>query len=170
MLRLRFIAVLLLSFIACAQAFADDALQLVGRDTGLALPRFASLKDKEVYVRAGPGQRYPIKFIYQRDGLPVQIVSEFGGWRKLRDQRGGEGWVYNALVSGARSVIVMQNEVKVRRDASENAAATAELSEGVIASLENCDRNFCAVKGEGFEGWVDRKTLWGIAPNESFEK
>lgn len=151
-------------------ANASENLPLVGRDTGLALPRFASLKDDEVYVRAGPGQRYPIKFIYQRDGLPVQIVSEFGGWRKVKDARGGEGWVYNALVSGARTALVTQGGVKVRRDASENAAATAELSEGVIVHLESCEDDFCAGKGDGFEGWIDRKSLWGITSNESFEK
>lgn len=170
MLRYRLLTAAVFSLLTLSAQAQDAALPLVGRDTGLALPRFASLKDDEVYVRAGPGQRYPIKFIYQRDGLPVQIVSEFGGWRKVRDQRGGEGWVYNALVSGARTGLVMQDGVKVRRDASENAAATAELSQGVIASLTTCERDFCAVKGEGFEGFVDRKALWGISPNESFEK
>lgn len=147
---------------------AAENLPLVGRDTGLPLPRFASLKDDEVFVRAGPGQRYPIKFVYQRDLLPIEIIGEFGGWRKVRDARGGQGWVYNALVSGQRSVIVQKPQVLVHRKDKKSSPAVAELAQGVIAQLDTCEDDFCKVKGQGFEGWVEREALWGIAENERF--
>lgn len=159
-----------LLLVMAVPALAEEALPLVGRDTGLPLPRFASLKDDEVFVRAGPGQRYPIKFVYQRDGLPVQIVSEFGGWRKVKDARGGEGWVYNALVSGQRMALITSNAVMVRRSDKDSAPAVAELSEGVIARITTCEPSYCLVEGEGYKGWIERKSLWGVAFNESFEK
>ena len=154
---------------ACT-ANASENLPLVGRETGLSLPRYASLKDDEVYVRAGPGQRYPIKFIFQRDMLPVKITHEFAGWRKVVDARGNEGWVFSALVSGKRTGLVMTDGTPVRRDDENNARVVAELSKDVIAPIETCTAAFCQVKGEGYEGWVLREALWGVDPKESFAK
>jgi SH3-like domain-containing protein len=151
-------------------ANASENLPLVGRETGLPLPRYASLKDDEIYVRAGPGQRYPIKFIFQRDQLPVKITHEFAGWRKVIDARGNEGWVYGVLISGKRTALVTADNVKVRRSDENDARSVAELAKDVIVPIETCGVSYCLVKGEGYEGWVDRTTLWGIDPKESFAK
>src|SRR5262245_41697919 len=62
-----------------APADAEDALPL---------PRFASLDSSEVNLRAGPGEDYPILIGSQRRGLPVEIIQEFGTWRRIRDRDG----------------------------------------------------------------------------------
>lgn len=165
---MRFGFILLILFMILGTAQASENLPLVGRDTGLPLPRFASLKNDEVFVRAGPGQRYPIKFVYQRVLLPVEIIGEFGGWRKVRDARGGSGWVYNALISGQRSVLVQKPDALVHRKPKKNSPAVAELAQGVIAELSTCEDDFCKVEGQGFEGWVVREALWGLSSGEEF--
>ena len=53
--------------------------------SGLKIPRFVSLKKNKVFVRTGPALRYPIKWVYKRNGLPVEIVKEFDTWRKVKD-------------------------------------------------------------------------------------
>ncbi len=45
--------------------------------SGLKLPRFVSLRTEEVNVRAGPGVRYPVKWVFVRRNLPVEITAEF---------------------------------------------------------------------------------------------
>ena len=55
----------------------------LGRETGLEVPRFVSLSSNKTNVRAGPGSRYPIKWIFQRQNLPVKIIAEFDTWRKI---------------------------------------------------------------------------------------
>ncbi|HEY9567148.1 MAG TPA: SH3 domain-containing protein, partial [Thalassobaculum sp.] len=54
----------------------------VGNETGLPIPRYVTLRASEVNVRAGPGVRYPIEWVYQRQNLPVEVVAEFDTWRK----------------------------------------------------------------------------------------
>ena len=55
-----------------------------GTATGLPLPRFAALRSDEVNMRAGPGTRYPIDWVYKRRELPVEIQREFEVWRLVR--------------------------------------------------------------------------------------
>ena len=52
--------------------------------SGLPLPRFASLRVDEVNLRTGPGTRYPIDWVYMREGLPVEITAEFDIWRRIK--------------------------------------------------------------------------------------
>jgi SH3-like domain-containing protein len=44
-------------------------------DTNLPLPRFAALRSDQVNLRAGPGDRYPIEWVFTRKELPVEIVQ-----------------------------------------------------------------------------------------------
>ena len=66
----------------------------------LPLPRFASLKADEVNMRAGPGQSYPVEWVFTRKGLPVEIVAEYDQWRKIQDIDGTVGWVHRVMLSG----------------------------------------------------------------------
>ncbi|MGI9419233.1 MAG: SH3 domain-containing protein [Geminicoccaceae bacterium] len=59
----------------------------IGRSTGLPIPRFVSLdaRQREVNVRFGPGQQYPINWVFTRPGVPLEIIAEFDNWRKIKD-------------------------------------------------------------------------------------
>ncbi len=78
-----------------------------GSNTGLPLPRFASLKTDEVNLRTGPGLRYPIEWVYKRRDLPVEIQREFEVWRLVADQEGVKGWVHQATLVGRRTFVVV---------------------------------------------------------------
>lgn len=137
--------------------------------TGLPLPRFASLRASEVYMRAGPGTRYPVEWIYRRRGLPVEIVAEFETWRKVRDWNGTIGWVHRAMLSGRRMGITTGSDTVLRRDPKPDAPAIARAETGVIAFIEGCGGGWCRVTAQGLSGWVDRKGLWGTYPNEKLD-
>ncbi|HEX4193642.1 MAG TPA: SH3 domain-containing protein, partial [Stellaceae bacterium] len=49
------------------------------------VPRFVSLRADTVNLRTGPGNRYPIEYVYHRKGYPLEIVGEFDQWRQVRD-------------------------------------------------------------------------------------
>jgi SH3-like domain-containing protein len=72
---------------------------------GLPVPRFVSLKSDRVNARAGPGQRYPVEWVFVRRGLPVEVVAESDLWRRVRDMEGVEGWVHKGLLSGQRTAV-----------------------------------------------------------------
>lgn len=137
------------------------------RSSGLPVPRFVTLKSDEINVRTGPGMRYPILWQYRREGLPVEIIDEFENWRRIRDFEGAEGWVNQVLLSGRRSVIIdADTPVIVRRRPRADSPPVVRLAPSHIAGLESCEAEWCAISSEGFEGWTQRKFLWGIYETE----
>lgn len=132
----------------------------------LPLPRFASIKSDEANIRTGPGKRYPIKWQITRKNVPVEIISEFEQWRKIRDISGDEGWVHQAILSGARFVVVQNKPQMLRRSDSVSSRIIAKLEPGVQARLKRCTEQWCEVEMQETEGWVLRSGLWGLYAHE----
>lgn len=92
---------------ADAAATTPDVLpQDKGTNTGLPLPRFAAMRADKVFMRKGPGQRYPIEWVYHRRGLPVEVEREFDVWRLIEDSDGMKGWVHQATLVGQRTFVI----------------------------------------------------------------
>jgi SH3-like domain-containing protein len=134
-----------------------------------ALPRFVSLRHDAVHVRAGPGQDYPIRWTYQRQGLPVQILREYEHWRFVRDAEGGEGWVHASGLRRQRTVLVTGGVRVLRAEPQEGAKPVARLEQGVVARLEKCERAWCRLAVKGYSGWVRQQEVWGVRPGERLE-
>jgi SH3-like domain-containing protein len=143
--------------------------------SGLPLPRFVSLKADRVNLRSGPGTDYPTSWVYRQAGLPVEVLSEFEGWRQVRDSEGATGWVLQSLLSGRRTALVTPWDVKagapvpqvpVRSSDSENSRAVAIVEAGVVANVHSCDGRWCSVTIDRFRGFMPQKQLWGVYPNE----
>lgn len=94
------------SLLAPGTAASMPMLRQKGRVTGYPLPRFASLKADRVRMRAGPSTDYPVRFIYEARGLPVEIIEEYDNWRQVRDSDGTSGWMSAVMLSGARTGLV----------------------------------------------------------------
>ncbi|MFT8731300.1 MAG: SH3 domain-containing protein [Acetobacter fabarum] len=77
-----------------------------GSVTGLPLPRYAALRSDEVNMRAGPGQRFPILWVYHRRGMPVRVEREFDVWRLVEDPSGQKGWMQQATLAGGRDFLI----------------------------------------------------------------
>src|SRR5262245_7709157 len=95
------VALLVLALGASTGLLAQPASepQSVGA-SGLALPRFASLKSDRVNLRQGPGTDYPTAWVFRRAGLPVEIVKEFESWRQVGGAEGTPGWVLSSMLGG----------------------------------------------------------------------
>ena len=143
---------------------ADAAAQ-----SGLALPRFVTLRADKVNMRTGPGVRYPIEWVYERRSLPVEVIAEFDTWRKVRDRQGTEGWVHQSMLSGQRGVVITGAVRSMRRRAERSAPAVALAQPGVLGQLLECRKDWCAIKIAGFKGWVHKTEFWGAYPGEKFD-
>ena len=106
-----------------------------GPVTNLPLPRFVSLKSAETNVRRGPSLTHRIDWIYKQADLPVQIIAEYGHWRRIIDHDGLGGWVHYSLLSGVRTVLVEEDQTPVRSQPDEEATEVAVFELGVIAFL-----------------------------------
>ena len=137
--------------------------------SGLALPRYASLRANEVNVRTGPGVRYPVKWVFMRRDLPIEIIAEFSTWRKIRDWQGTEGWVHRSMLSGKRTVIITDAVQVMRREPSRWAPAVARVEAGVVAHILECGVEWCRVEAGGFRGWVKHGQFWGRGKKEQIQ-
>ncbi len=137
--------------------------------SGLPVPRFASIKSDNAFVRTGPSMDYPIKYIFKRESLPIQIIQEFDAWRKVKDPDGETGWVHKLLLSGKRSAMMREPITSVfKNDKGEK--LIAELEKGVIVTLKTCDGTWCEIEFNTIDsvkkGWISQKNIWGIAIGE----
>jgi SH3-like domain-containing protein len=132
------------------------------------IPRFAALKTDDTNMRRGPGQRYPIDWVYQRRDLPVEVEREYDVWRLVRDPEGVQGWVHQVTLSDRRTFMVTDKDATLRADAKDTASAVAVLKVGVIGRLKECDEGsqWCQVQAGGYRGYLRRDQIWGLLPDE----
>ena len=174
------------------QAQSPDPVQTgsirVGQ-SGLPLPRFASLKSSPINMRVGPGTEHAIQWRYVKSGLPMEIVLEYDNWRKVRDADGTEGWVFHSMLSGKRTAVVEpwaaqkvdditamieaktgtpQNTVPIHASPDAESRIVALVEPGVVAELYECDGTWCAAKTGEQKGWIEQAKLWGVYPDEAF--
>ncbi len=138
--------------------------------SGLPIPRFVSLKAEKVNVRRGPSSDHPVAWVFQRKGLPVEIVAEFENWRRVRDAEGEEGWILQNMLSGKRTAMVApwrQGQAVPLFDAPNKAGSlVAKIGAGVVGEVSNCTGEWCEVTAGGYDGWIEQTQLWGVYPGE----
>ncbi len=145
--------------------------------TGLPVPRFVSLKSQRVNMRIGPGKQFKVVWLYLKKGLPMEIIQEYDNWRKVRDPEGNEGWILHSLLSGKRTIIVNQGEtdkaagtVDMRENVSDDSVIIARVEPGVVMEVKACQDQRCLVAAEGATGYLEKKFLWGVYPDELIEE
>ena len=110
----------------------------LGPDTGLPVPRFASLKFDEVNGREGPSFDHPIVWLYVRRGLPVEVIEEALDWRKIRDPDGDEVWMHQRVLESRRTGLVAGVEAQLLRRPETGAAVAAIADPGVMFEIKDC--------------------------------
>ena len=153
---------------ALAPAVPDPPPEPSRGASGLPLPRWASLRSEEVNLRAGPGTRYPVDWVYRRRDLPVEIEREFEVWRLIEDQDGVKGWVHQATLTGRRSFVVKGGDRTLRKSAADDGAPVAVLKPGVVGRIKTCETGkiWCEVQVGDYRGWLKRDEVWGTYPGE----
>lgn len=134
-----------------------------GRETNLPLPRFVSLKAAEGFVRRGPSRTHRVDWVFKHRNMPLQVVAEYGHWRRVVDRDGAGGWMHYSLLSGARTVIVIAEMVPMHADPDPATRVIAQAEEGVVARLGECAGGWCEIRVSGAEGWVPETHLWGVS-------
>lgn len=156
------LALLVLTYLSAGAVYAETKAP--------NLPRFASLAKDEIYVRTGPALQYPIRWVYKRRGLPVEIIREYDTWRQIRDFDGSVGWVHHGSLSGYRTATI-KNEAGITLMSKPDSGSTdvVRLEKGVVVALDECNPDWCKVRISGFKGWTQRTNLWGIYASEEIQ-
>lgn len=156
------VCALIVSSVIAAPSLAQSAQpQKISRFSGKPLPRFESLRYSAVHGRKGPTLDHPIVWRYERKGLPMLIVRETNGWRRVRDMDGDEVWVQARMLSATRTVMIIK-ATTLYKSASISSAPIAKATSGLVATLDACEGTWCRVKVQRKTGWVSRAALWGV--------
>ena len=138
-----------------------------GIETGLEIPRYVSLKSNDANIRVGPSKNYPIKIKYIKKNYPLKVLEEYEDWRKVEDFQKNFGWIHKSLISGIRTGIVLSNDNKnIKLLNALDGNVIGEIGNGNIINLEKCKIDWCLVSLGDFEGWMDKKYIWGVKEKE----
>ena len=139
----------------------------IGKETGLEIPRYVSLKSDDANIRVGPSKNYPIEIKYVKRNYPLKVLEEYEEWRKVEDFKNNIGWIHKSLISGNRTGIVLSKDNKnIELLNTLGGNVIGEIGRENIINLEKCKIDWCLVSREKFRGWIDKQHIWGVKQNE----
>ena len=165
----KFLLIMALCLAGVIAAVAQENTAVSANKKGNELPRFVSLRSSPVNARSGPGVKYPIEWVYMQKSMPVEVIAEFEDWRQVRDWQGSETWIKSQMLNAKRYVkVVTPGENNLYAKSNYKAKIVARVEDEVVGELKKCPANndFCLVKFNNIEGWIQRQSLYGLFDKE----
>ena len=122
---------------------------------------FLSLKNNEVNVRVGPSKKYPVKYIYKKKYLPLEILDKSETWRKIKDFENNSGWIHISQLSKKKSALNIKNNSVIYKKPTIYSKPIAKLEIGRLVLIKKCKIKWCKIISGNFTGWVLKTSLWG---------
>ena len=123
--------------------------------------KFLSLKNNEANLRLGPSFEYPIKLTYNKKYLPIIILDKSETWRKIKDFESNSGWIHISQLSKRQTAINYKNNSILFKKPTIYSKPLAKLQLGRLVLIKKCKLKWCKVTSGGFNGWIDKNSLWG---------
>ena len=122
---------------------------------------FLMLKNNKVYVRYGPSLDYPIKYIYRKINLPIEVIDRKENFRKIIDHKKNSGWIHRSQLRKSKSLITTSTKILFKKP-TKFSKPLAKLDEGRLLIIKKCEKDWCNVKTGEFSGWIKKNNIWGI--------
>ena len=135
--------------------------------SGLKIPRMVSLNQSLVFMRSGPGLNYPIKFELRKKKYPMKIISEYYNWRQVVTYNNIKGWIATHLLSSVKTGLILKTTF-LKISPSNQSLSKAKLLPQLLIEIKKCNTEWCKViivKNDKFDGWVEKKFIWGSTNN-----
>ena len=149
------------------------AILVAGSASAASAPRktpyWASLSAGQARMRSGPGRNYPASWLYQRQGLPVQVLEVYPGWRKVRDPDGTEGWMIGNLIGDQRTGMIKGATADLLDAPNPGGKVVWRAEAGVIGTVSHCANGWCKLDVKGRSGFVEEGKLWGVDADETLD-
>ena len=129
--------------------------------SSLAQETFLSLKKNKVNVRYGPSFDSDIKYVYKKINLPVKQIDKKENFRRIIDLKNNSGWIHISQLKKINSVISTNDKILFKKPSS-FAKPIAQIKKGRLLILQKCEKNWCKIKSNDFEGWIKNEDIWGL--------
>jgi len=97
-------------------------------------------------------------------GMPVEVVTSYGDWSKVRDADGKLTWIMSTMLSAKRNVIVMVANAKIHASADDSSATVFSADKNVLLELTDpvSQAGWLKVRHrDGQSGYVKASEVWG---------
>ena len=144
-----FLALFFLILFFSPKCFAEESIN------------FLTLKNNEVNVRVGPSKKYPVKYIYKKKYLPLEILDKSETWRKIKDFENNSGWIHISQLSKKKSALNIKNNSVIYKKPTIYSKPIAKLEIGRLMLIKKCEAKWCKITSGGYGGWIFKNSLWG---------
>ena len=122
--------------------------------------KFLMLKNNKVNVRYGPSLDDPIKYIYKKIYLPVQVIDKKENFRRIIDHKKNSGWIHWTQLIKSKSVITTSSKILFKKP-TKYSKPLARIEKGRLLIVKKCKKNWCNIETEKFSGWIEKNNIWG---------
>ena len=122
---------------------------------------FVSLKKNKVNVRYGPSFESDVKYVYKKINLPLKQIDKKENFRRIIDLKNNSGWIHISQLKKINSVISTNDKILFKKPSS-FAKPIAQIKKGRLLILQKCEKNWCKIKSNNFEGWIKNDNIWGL--------
>ena len=129
--------------------------------SGSASEVFVSLKKNKVNVRYGPSLESDIKYVYRKINLPLKQIDKKENFRRIIDLKNNSGWIHVSQLKKSNSVIATQDKI-LFKNPTVFAKPIARIKKGRMLIIEKCEKLWCKVISNEYDGWVKTNYLWGL--------
>tara|TARA_B100000686_G_C16009577_1_gene580620 strand:- start:79 stop:528 length:450 start_codon:yes stop_codon:yes gene_type:complete len=121
---------------------------------------FLMLKNNKVNVRYGPSLDDPIKYIYKKIYLPVQVIDKKENFRRIIDYKKNSGWIHWTQLIKSKSVITTSSKILFKKP-TKYSKPIAKIEKGRLLIVKKCKKNWCNIQTDQFSGWINKTNIWG---------
>ena len=122
---------------------------------------FLSLKKDKVNLRVGPSFEHPVKLIYKKKYLPLEVLDKSETWRKIKDFKNNSGWIHVSQLSKKKSALNIKNNSVLYKRSTIYSQPIAKLEIGRLVLIDKCKIKWCKIVSGNFTGWILKNSLWG---------
>ena len=122
---------------------------------------FVSLKKSKVNVRYGPSFDSDVKYVYKKINLPIKQIDKKENFRRIIDLKSNSGWIHVSQLKKFNSVIATNDKILFKKPTS-FAKPIALIKKGRLLIVQKCEKNWCEIKTDNFNGWIKTDDLWGL--------
>jgi len=122
---------------------------------------FLSLKKNKVNVRYGPNFNSDVKYVYKKINLPIKQIDKKENFRRIIDLKNNSGWIHISQLKKSNSIVATNDKILFKKPTS-YAKPIAQIKKGRLLILQKCEKKWCKIKSDSFEGWIKTNNVWGL--------
>ena len=101
------------------------------------------------------------------NNLPIEVIDEYGQWRKIIDIDGNQGWLHKILIKGDRFAIINQNYNSLLQIKNKpQGKVIGKIGKNNIVKINKCFLDWCSISHKNRQGWVEKINLSRVYKHE----